>query len=934
MGTRQLGAAMTFGLIFLFSGSAIWAGVTLCVRGHTVATHSAAAKSPAPERVIKTPPMANPAATKEVLEKFTMSPALFVENVGQSAGESVRFIHRGQGANVFLTDDGITFQSCGTAAPACAFSASFPASIKVRPEGLGESKARFNYFVGDDPTQWQMNAPTFEKVVYRNLYPGIDLVVHGLRSHLKYEFIVATGADPRQIQVAYAGIDGLSISADGRLRVQTPLGEMLEDAPYIYQEKNGAKVQVAGGFRLLSSCAYTVSVTGAYDPTRALVIDPDLTWSTFLGGSGVNQGFGITADGGGNVYATGRAMSADFPTLNGWDTTYNGNDDAFVTKFSADGSLLWSTYLGGSEWDNGIGIAVDGTGNAYVTGFTKSDDFPTPNGWDTTYNGGDNGCNNYYGDAFVAKLGADGSLLWSTYLGGSRDEAGVGIAVDGTGNAYVTGPTGSSNFPTLDGWDTTYNGGEDWGGDAFVSKFSTDGSLLWSTYLGGSSNDFGYGIAADTTGNACVTGMTYSTDFPTANGWDETRNGGWDAFVAEFSASGSLLWSTYLGGNSSDYGRGIAVDTTGNAYVTGMTYSTDFPTPNGWDTTQNGDEDAFVAKFSSDGSLLWSTYLGGSGLDEGKSIAVDGTGNVYLTGMTCSTDVPMPNTWDSTFNGIEDAFVAKLSADGPLLWFTYLGGSGYDDGCGIVVDNAGNAYVTGWTDSADFPTLNGWDTTMNGWSDAFLAKFGNAPEPLTLDVDSTPITGVAITGTPVGTTDYEAYLAPDAAVTLQALAKGAGGYVFLRWGLDGAYKTCGDRTLKFSINHNSTATASYKLFRWLTITGPTIVNESSKARYVCKLYCKDGTSYKITPYAIWRENSRYARFVKPGVLKISSVPSRQRVRLSATYGGRTRYFYITIRNTRWGGGISDSWFGVREQRHICRRQSDSSDRSNTSDQSD
>jgi len=396
-----------------------------------------------------------------------------------------------------------------------------------------------------------------------------------------------------------------------------------------------------------------------------------------------------------------------------------------------------------------------------------------------------------------------------------------------------------------------------------------------------------------------VTGETYSDDLPTLNGWDNARNGSWDAFVAKFSADGSLLWSTYLGGSTLDEGRGIAVDGAGNAYVTGLTCSTDFPMLNGWDTTYNGGGDTFVTKFSADGSLLLSTYLGGTHNDSGRGIAVDGAGDTYVTGETGSRDFPTGFGWDSTYNEGDydgDAFVTKFSADGALLWSTYLGGSDSDWGSGIAADGAGNAYVTGFAGSYDFPAGKSWDTTSNGCADAFVAKLTYVPR--TLNVRSSPWTGFRITGTAPGRTNYSSVLDDASAVVLRTVALSTQGYVFVRWDLNGTAKTCGDTTLRFIIHRDSTAAARYKLFRSLKITGPTVVNELGRARYTCKLYCKDGTAYIVTPGAKWLDSSAYARFEKPGCLRTYAVPSSKRVRLSATYAGRTCYVYITIRNTR------------------------------------
>jgi hypothetical protein len=374
--------------------------------------------------------------------------------------------------------------------------------------------------------------------------------------------------------------------------------------------------------------------------------------------------------------------SSDFPTLNPYQTDQD-TTDVFVTKLSSSGdALIYSTYLGGSNYDLGFGIAVDGSGNAYIlTGETSSSDFPTLNPYQT-YQGG-------Y-DALVTKLSSSGSsLIYSTYLGGGGWDFGGGIAVDGSGNAYVTGWTTSSDFPTLNPYQT-YQGNE----DVFVTKLSSSGnSLIYSTYLGGGSSDAGNTIAIDGSGNAYLTGTTYSSDFPTVNPYQTTFQGVWDVFVAKLSSSGnSLIYSTYLGGGSGEDGMGIAVDGSGNAYVTGETFSPDFPTLNPCQAIFQGVADVFVAKLSGSGNrLIYSTYLGGGGMDEGNGMALDGSGDVYVTGYTGSSNFPTLNAYQAAYQGGDlDAFVTKLN---------YCAGDGDCDGVADGGDNCPNEPNPGQQDS-------------------------------------------------------------------------------------------------------------------------------------------------------------------------------------------------------------------------------------------
>jgi hypothetical protein len=493
---------------------------------------------------------------------------------------------------------------------------------------------------------------------------------------------------------------------------------------------------VEGRFALLRDGHGFAFRLGQYDKSQPLIIDPSLSFSTYLGGSAVDIGQSIAVDSSGNVYVTGYTYSSDFPTVSAYDTTLGGTIDAFVTKFNAAGSALtFSTYLGGSSDDVGKAIAVDSSGSVYVTGYTYSSDFPTASAYDTTLGGTI--------DAFVTKFNATGSALtFSTYLGGSSNDYGYGIAVDSSGNVYVTGYTESSDFPTASAYDTTLGGTQ----DAFITKFNSSGSTLtFSTYLGGASNDYGYGIAIDSSGNIYMTGYTYSSDFPTINAYDTTCGGctgNPDVFVTKFNSSGSALtFSTYLGGSSSEQGNSIAVDSAGNIYVTGWTSSSDFPTVSAYDSTLGGTQDAFITKFNSSGSALtFSTYLGGSGNnDQGNSIAVDSSSNVYVTGYTLSSDFPTASAYDSTMGGSQDAFVTKFNSAGSALTFsTYLGGSASDSASGIAVDSSGNVYVTGYTLSSDFPTASAYDSTLGGTQDAFVTKF-DMSDP------STPTPSIAFT---------------------------------------------------------------------------------------------------------------------------------------------------------------------------------------------
>jgi hypothetical protein len=647
------------------------------------------------------------------------------------------------------------------------------ANPKTRVEGQEGLPGKANYFTGNDPTKWRTHVPTYAKAHYQDLYPGIDLIYYGNQRQLEHDFVVRPGADPSRIALSFQGADKVEVDAQGDLVLHTAAGAIRQRKPVIYQEVAGLRRDIAGGYLLKGKHTVGFNVD-KYDPNRPLIIDPVLVYSTYLGGSTFDQGTGIAVDAAGNAYVTGGTNSSNFPTTAGaFQTTFAGGFvDAFVMKLNPTGTaLVYSTYLGGSgslessgsEAVNGI--AVDAAGNAYVTGGTNSSNFPTTAGAFQTTGGG------ISSDAFVTKLNPTGSaLVYSTYLGGSRGDSGFGIAVDAAGNAYVTGDTDSTNFPTTVG---AFQPGFAAGGDAFVTKLNPTGSaLVYSTYLGGSAG--ASGIAVDALGNAYVTGIINSTTFPTTPGAFQRTfgDGTQDAFVTKLNPTGAaLVYSTYLGGSRVDQGSGIAVDAAGNAYVTGITLSSDFPTtPGAFQTAFGGARgDAFVTKLNPTGSaLVYSTYLGGSSdFVDGSGIAVDAVGNAYVTGFTDSTSFPTTaDAFQTTFGGSREAFVTKLNPTGSaLVYSTYLGGSGEDRGFGIAVDATGNFYVTGFTDSLNFPTTAGAFQPTPGGSglpaDAFVAKFAeiNTPagsnvlvQPVDLATGKTPVTLTFSTVTEGGVT--------------------------------------------------------------------------------------------------------------------------------------------------------------------------------------
>jgi hypothetical protein len=646
-------------------------------------------------------------------------PVFFIANQGQ-APAAVRFMAKSPGITAWFLDDGVVLRAAGGTVRLGFEGAEKSAAL----EGQRPLAGRANFLTGD-VDRWRLGVPLFGKIAYRNLYPGIDMVFGGSGRDLKSEFLVAPGADPSRIALRYVSAGEPRIEDDGSLWIPVNGEPFREQAPLVYQERDGRRLLVESRFRLAPNGALSFEL-GAYDRSLPLVIDPVLSYSTLLGGSGLDSATAIAVDSSGSAYVAGFTSSYDFPTTNASQSYNAGSNDVFVTKLNAAGNgLIYSTYIGGSGDDRAYGIAVDASGNAYVTGSTTSQNFPVRYALQSRLLGSRN--------AFVVKLSPAGNLMdYSTYLGGSGADYGYSIAVDGSGNAYVVGDTTSLNFPAT-GFQKGFHGVQ----DAFVAKVSADGShLVYSTYLGGSNTDHGAAIAVDAGGTAYVTGSTYSTDFPTMAPFQSHLAGGEDAFIARLNASGTaLIFSTYLGGSNGvvsypETGQGIALDGQGNAYVAGVTSSVDFPLLNAMQSSLDGWLDAFVTKVNSSGALMYSTYLGGSGVDVGNAVAVDSSGSAYITGYTYSTDLPVVAALQSTIGGDCDAFLAKLSPAGnSLAYLSYLGGNGSDNGAAVALDPTGAVYVAGWTLSTNFPLENAYQTVNAGNFGAFVTKVTFAQLP-------------------------------------------------------------------------------------------------------------------------------------------------------------------------------------------------------------
>ncbi len=725
------------------------------------------------------PAVSAPAGASRIIRSdFGQIPVNIIPNRGQWDGRADYYI-QGKDKTIFFGTEGVTFvltspdrgeaggsarlERTGPPAPAredrpvagsrWVVKLDFlDARSGVKPQGTDETGTRVSYF-GGAPEDWKTDLPAYSRIVYRDIWPGIDLAYTGTMDRLKYEFVVHPGADPSQIRLAYRGATSVAVDAQGRLAVSTPAGGFEDGTPVAYQEKNGARVDVPMGYKILdnrgldgrrnrpetaksaeSRVAYGFTV-GAYDPAQTLILDPViLVYCGYIGGPSYDYGYGIAADSAGSAYITGYtyAPGAAFPAKVGPDLTYNGGSmDAFVAKLNPEGTAyVYCGYIGGSGNDYGYGIAVDAFGSAYVTGYTSSGEntFPVKVGPDLTANG------NY--DVFVAKVNPKGTNLdYCGYIGGSGPDFGKGIAVDGTGNAYVTGYTNSSevDFPVTVGPFLTFGGNY----DAFVAKVKPDGSaLVYCGYIGGPGEDVANAIAVDGLGCAYITGFTFSgeTTFPVTSGPILTHKGLSDAFVAKVNNDGaSLAYCGYIGGSGSDIGTGIAVDLGGNAYICGYTNSTEssFPVTVGPGLAYNGGSfDGFVAKLdAANGSIAYAGYIGGGLYDVANAIAIDGRGYAFVIGYTSSKEdtFPVKDGPSLTHVGSYDVYVAKVDIPGSkLLLCGYLGGTDADLGMGIALgpDASGDIYLTGntYSNQATFPVLTGPDLTAKGSRDGFVAK--------------------------------------------------------------------------------------------------------------------------------------------------------------------------------------------------------------------
>jgi hypothetical protein len=680
-------------------------------------------------------PIATPAQTPRPFPRVqTMNvPISFEENQGQ-VDRQVRFLaHMGKSA-VFLTpteavlamysQDG---QEPGESDLRIQWVGGNASSALAAEQGL---PGKVNYLLGKNPADWHTDLPTYARVRYTNIYKGVDAVFYGKQGEIEYDLLLAAGADLRQIRFAFEGAKSMKVAGNGDLVLQLKDGEVRQRLPKVYQEVDGKQHVLAAHYVIGRDQTVGFAVSGI-DRQRGLVIDPTLSYSTYLGSTTQDSVSSLAVDQYGRVYATGTTVSG-FPTKNPFQKV-QPMTNAFVTKFDATGTgLIYSTYLGGNSYDNGTAIAVDRLGNAYIGGDTGSSDFPfTPGSYQSPDSDGN--------ETFIVKLSPSGSsIVYGVRLGGGDSDELFALALDTEHRVYVTGRTCSQDFPTKNAYQSVYisQNCADGGGEAFVTRLNAAGTELdYSTYLSGTLASLGSGIAVDSTFHAYVTGYTNSSDFPVTPGAFQTQyhapagviGSSFNGFVTRLSADGETLeYSTYLGGSVSDIGVSIAVDTSNHAYVAGNASSPDFPvTAGAFQTVRRGPNDVFVTKLATDGtSLIYSTFLGGTSSEGAGSIAVDSLGQAHVVGVTGSANFPLLNPIQKTYGGAQDAFVTKLSASGAhLIYSTFLGGKASDGASCIRLDSADAAYVGGSTNSTNFPTTTGaYSRTYKGQGDGWVAK--------------------------------------------------------------------------------------------------------------------------------------------------------------------------------------------------------------------
>lgn len=731
----------------------------------------------------------------QVQEAYSKLPMRFEANEGQT-DPPVKFLSRGSGYTLLLTSEeavlalrkggrGEEFASPSLSEKTQAATLQMRlvgANPRPKIEGQEQLVGKSNYLIGNDRSKWHTNVPHFARVKYEGVYPGVDLVYYGTsQRQLEYDLLLAPGAATEQIRISFGGVDKMSLDAQGNLMLETNAGEVMQRAPVIYQEVESGRREVEGRYILKGKGEVGFELAG-YDRARPLVIDPQIVYATFYGGSNADEARGVAVDANGNAYITGRTSSPDLLLRNAFQGQLkppfgfsNDEFDAFVTKFNTDGTdIIYSTYIGGQYEDTGNAIATMSDGRACITGLVHNSitdsSFPVKN----QFQGNGVfffGVGSRFNDAFLTVLTADGSdLSYSTFFAGTSsstvggaeitrgDDVGHGIAVDTSNKIYITGSSNANDLPTKSAFQSARSASSSDRPDAFIAKFdpskSGNSSLIYSSYLGGTGTDVSRGVAVDASGNAYIAGFTASTNFPvrapdSLGPFEDFNQGGTDGFVAKVSPSGSTLtYATYFGGSGTDRALAIASDSSQRAYVTGFTDSPpssftgggfggvfDFRLQNAFDTTQSNGE-AFVAKFNANGSaVFYSSYLGGDGVDEGRGIVIDPAGSAYVTGKTTSSGASFPFNIDPLPNASGQTFITKIGpsdATGtivpPIRYSATFGGAN-TEGNAVDIDADGNIYVAGTSAGSLVATPGAFQEALKGGTDAFVAKISSTFTP-------------------------------------------------------------------------------------------------------------------------------------------------------------------------------------------------------------
>ena len=569
----------------------------------------------------------------------------------------------------------------------------------------GKSEGFINYY-----NRNVLNVHQYEKIIFHNVYPGIDWVIYSNKGTLKYDFVVKPGGNPLQIKMKCDYHDRINVNNSGGMEIGNSLGQISEDKPIGFQDNKVVETKFK-----LDRNEITFEL-GSYDRTKELVIDPAVKWATYFGGINDESGAAICADGSGNVYMAGTTDSNTDIAAAGHQTLLVSVPDAYLTKFDVNGNRIWATYYGGGGEEHGYACATDAQGNIYLVGDTKSSNNIASGGHQNTYSG-------LLSNAFIVKFNSNGVRLWATYYGDTNSETtGHGCSTDATGNIYLTGTTTSTNNISMSGFQNSIGGAE----DAFIVKFSSSGTRLWASYFGGAGRELGLSCANDPSGNVYLAGQTRSSSNIASIGCHQSSYGGWDdAFLVKFDSSGLRLFSTYYGGNDEEWGNSCACDASGNVFLTGTTQSASNIAMNGFQNSiSTSNFEAFLVKFNSSGIRLWATYYGGFGPEICWSCATDLAGDVYIAGQTSYTDDLATNWYQNVYGGLVDAFLVKFSSIGTRLWATYYGGTGGDFGFGCCTDKYSNVYLTGKSSSTNGIAYgNCHQTTIKGGTDAFLVKF-------------------------------------------------------------------------------------------------------------------------------------------------------------------------------------------------------------------